>query len=574
MNEIEIRKIHPDHIEESPINPRGEFEEVALHELAQSIAQMGGLIQPIRLRPINGGLFEIIAGHRRVRAWKIARRDFGLKELEIPAIIDNESGDSRAMEMHLVENTQRADLKPHEEAEAVMALMRLEGLDGKPVYPSRKALAERLGKSAGWLADRLKIAELAESVRRDVEKLPVDIARKIARMPVDTQRDLVEGFIEAKEDCEDETDAEVFQSVLEDKGRSVWEEAYFAVDEVVDGSPACTACCHFISGHCLGEYECMDDKNQKVEEFWKGELEANLDELRARFPNAAFEWGNCRAWPCVDLNSSITDNCQSWELREKVLEKKGKKVPLAMAFMNPDSRFVAFVDIDEDSMLVYDAGGEVARKVEPRLGIYISLKDFWKIAPNSAGSSKEHCRYSDWFKVEPLVGKETLALDAQKKKISAARRGLQEARMREIRAAAVMGAKVEPKDLRRAAAQIAYGLAKADLYVNAVKEVYYSLCSAMGVQAEGGVDKPELRHFEEAFERSQAADPGLLLRAAYLPLAFRGVCGNSYNDIEDSAFPLKTYAQMRDDTDKEWDAWEDGQLEKFKEARKAKGGRK
>src|SRR5215217_9463763 len=98
-------------LQESPTNPRRTFSEDALYELADSIRALGGLVQPIVVRPLDIDAYEVVAGARRFRAAKLA----GLDALDARVM---ELTDEQAIEVQLVENAQRADVHPYEEAAA------------------------------------------------------------------------------------------------------------------------------------------------------------------------------------------------------------------------------------------------------------------------------------------------------------------------------------------------------------------------------------------------------------------------------------------------------------------------
>ena len=136
-------------IERSPNQPRKRFDEAGLAELAASIAAHG-LVEPILVRR-EGARYRIVAGERR---WRAAQRA-GLTE--IPAVL-REATDSEAFELALVENIQRADLNPIEEAEAFAALLEEHGL-------TQEKLAERVGKERSTIANALRLLRLPEDVR-------------------------------------------------------------------------------------------------------------------------------------------------------------------------------------------------------------------------------------------------------------------------------------------------------------------------------------------------------------------------------------------------------------------------
>ena len=130
-----------DTIHESTTNPRRTFDEGKLLELAESIKHHG-LIQPVTVRPNSEG-FELIAGARRYRAAQLAEL------FSIPARIV-EIDDTQALEWQLVENAQRADIHPYEEAQGFQRLLDLPGYDVA-------TLVEKSGKSASHIYARLSL---------------------------------------------------------------------------------------------------------------------------------------------------------------------------------------------------------------------------------------------------------------------------------------------------------------------------------------------------------------------------------------------------------------------------------
>lgn len=141
-------------VEPNRAQARTYFDETALLELADSISRHG-ILQPIAVRKKSNGYYEIIAGERRWRASKIA----GLSE--IPAII-KEIDDQQASELSLIENLQRENLNPVEEARGYRDLMDNFGL-------TQEEAAERVGKSRTAVANILRILKLPDSVLRLVE---------------------------------------------------------------------------------------------------------------------------------------------------------------------------------------------------------------------------------------------------------------------------------------------------------------------------------------------------------------------------------------------------------------------
>ena len=142
-------KLNINDIEPKRDQPRKTFDEAALSELADSIA-LHGVIQPLLVRPISDGGYQLIAGERRWRASRLA----GLTE--VPVVI-REMTDSEAMELALIENLQREDLNPIEEAEGYKLLMDTYSL-------TQEQAAERVGKSRPAVANAMRLLALPSEV--------------------------------------------------------------------------------------------------------------------------------------------------------------------------------------------------------------------------------------------------------------------------------------------------------------------------------------------------------------------------------------------------------------------------
>ncbi len=149
--------------------PRYNFDEEALQELAASIKQYG-LIQPITVRKLDGGYYQIIAGERRWRASRLA----GLSEVPVRVI---EADDRRAMELALVENLQREDLNPIEEARGYRVLMDEYGL-------SQEEAAAAVGRSRPAVANALRLLGLSEAVMAMVEDSKLSAGHARALLPI------------------------------------------------------------------------------------------------------------------------------------------------------------------------------------------------------------------------------------------------------------------------------------------------------------------------------------------------------------------------------------------------------
>jgi ParB family transcriptional regulator, chromosome partitioning protein len=146
----EIKKIPIDHIIPNRYQPRTVFDDEKIEELARTI-HIHGVIQPIVVREFDQDKFEIIAGERRWRAMK------KLEWEEVPAIVKNLS-DSETASVALIENLQREELSPIEEAMAYGKLLEIHNL-------TQEALAQRLGKGQSTVANKLRLLKLPQEVQ-------------------------------------------------------------------------------------------------------------------------------------------------------------------------------------------------------------------------------------------------------------------------------------------------------------------------------------------------------------------------------------------------------------------------
>ena len=157
-------------IEPRADQPRKRFDEAALAELSESIREYG-LIQPITVRPLESGYYQIIAGERRWRASRMA----GLTEVPVRVITADEQ---RAMEMALVENLQREDLNPIEEAKGYRALLDDYGM-------TQDEVAQSVGKSRPAVANAMRLLALSEPVRKLVEDGTLSAGHARALIPIE-----------------------------------------------------------------------------------------------------------------------------------------------------------------------------------------------------------------------------------------------------------------------------------------------------------------------------------------------------------------------------------------------------
>ncbi len=164
-------------IEPNRSQPRKEFDEKALSELAESISKHG-LLQPLLVRPLTLGGYQIVAGERRYRACQMA----GLKD--IPVII-RELGDTETMELALIENLQREDLTPLEEAEGYNVLITEHGF-------TQDEVAQSVGKSRPAVANALRLLKLPNSIAEYVKEGKISAGHARALLSLDNEKDMLE----------------------------------------------------------------------------------------------------------------------------------------------------------------------------------------------------------------------------------------------------------------------------------------------------------------------------------------------------------------------------------------------
>ena len=157
--------------------PRKTFDEAALEELADSIRQHG-VLQPLLVRPLTSGGYQLVAGERRWRASRLAE----LKE--VPVII-KELSDTEAMEIAIIENLQREDLNPIEEAEGLQALI------DKCGY-TQEQVAISVGKSRPAITNALRLLKLPEEVREMAKDGTISAGHARALLAFDNQPMMIE----------------------------------------------------------------------------------------------------------------------------------------------------------------------------------------------------------------------------------------------------------------------------------------------------------------------------------------------------------------------------------------------
>ena len=171
-------------IEPNRKQPRYKFDEASIAELAESISQHG-VIQPLLVRPILGGGYEIVAGERRYRACRMA----GITE--VPAVI-RELSDSETMELALIENLQRENLTPIEEARGYKTLMEEHGF-------TQEEVAKSVGKSRSAVANALRLLNLPEKAVELVEENRISAGHARALLSLEDEEKIIKAALEIAE---------------------------------------------------------------------------------------------------------------------------------------------------------------------------------------------------------------------------------------------------------------------------------------------------------------------------------------------------------------------------------------
>lgn len=170
-NMLKIMEIEPNHDQ-----PRKEFDEKALSELSDSIAQHG-VIQPLVVRPMTNGSYQIVAGERRWRAARMA----GLSE--VPVII-KELSDEESIEIAMIENLQREDLNPLEEALGYRYMM-------DELHITQEQTAEKVGKSRPVITNALRLLKLPDEVQEMVKNNVISSGHARALLGFKTESEML-----------------------------------------------------------------------------------------------------------------------------------------------------------------------------------------------------------------------------------------------------------------------------------------------------------------------------------------------------------------------------------------------
>ena len=169
--------IHPDEVAVNPYQPRTTFDEEALTDLAQSISELG-IIQPITVRKISDGSYQLVSGERRLRASKLAKLE------SIPAFV-REANDQESLEMALVENIQREDLDPIEIALSYQRLI-------DEIDLTQESMSKRVGKKRSTITNYLRLLRLHPQIQGALRRREISMGHGRALMAVEYEEAQIE----------------------------------------------------------------------------------------------------------------------------------------------------------------------------------------------------------------------------------------------------------------------------------------------------------------------------------------------------------------------------------------------
>ena len=201
-NKKDVTEINLDEIRSNPYQPRKTFDTASLNELAKSIEEYG-VVQPIIVKKSIKG-YELIAGERRTKAAKIA----GLKV--IPAII-KDFDDQQMMEIALIENIQREDLNPMDEAVSISNIIKLRGY-------TQDEFANKFGKSRTYVTNILGLLKLPEDVKKMVEKRTLSMSHARVLSKIDDEEKVVRL---AKQVITDELSVRELEKITQDDKKEI-----------------------------------------------------------------------------------------------------------------------------------------------------------------------------------------------------------------------------------------------------------------------------------------------------------------------------------------------------------------
>jgi ParB/RepB/Spo0J family partition protein len=249
-------------VSEASGNPRTHFDEHLVRELAASI-KTHGVLQPILVRPLEGGMYEVVCGARRYRASKMARLE------AIPATI-RKLDDDQALELQITENLQRKDIHPLEEALAIKRLHEERGM-------SMEEVASRLGKSQQYLYQRAKLADLIPELQKVFFEghIMVKDAYKLARISAVDQRKFYNEEVKGREDRIDWHDIDYY---IQDFHRKLKNAPFDIADaSLISSAGACITCPKNSAVNSFLFPDLVDDPTCSDSQCWKQKANIAFD---------------------------------------------------------------------------------------------------------------------------------------------------------------------------------------------------------------------------------------------------------------------------------------------------------
>lgn len=525
----EIKLIDVNLILEAEGNPRAEFNEVFLDGLAQSIARQG-LINPITVAFANGGCYEVVCGAQRLRAFSLARERYNLEQKEIPCIVV-EGKESQLSEIRIVENLQRAQLTSAEEAAGVIALMRLTDINGMPVYPTKADVAAALGVSVSWVRDRLAIAEMNESLDKQIEDLPVSIGREIARLPADRRGEVLEAYLNSDE----ETEEDKLEDAISNIGHDL-EDVSFYFNEALAGRSSCENCPYFTGRYCFAQNnDCMDDKENVVYEDYKTRLESEVSRaVKQEFPNATV--ANKFSYS-VELEIGILDVAKHYCDIPIGDAPKGKRVPTLWDVIPKDYSGEIIYRFSSIKPVYEEKDGKLVEKPHSEIGEFRGLTYELRLGVEAAKKILLNSPIAAQWLVLPNSEEEEL--EKKKEKILKECQEKRNAEMRRLRAEDVLNLNfADTPETRRLFARLTYE--------------YYSLMIGKELARIFELDAPKdaSREEWEKFLCENFKDKDILgvLKVALIPYFWRGMYGDSWK--EPTLSPgMRTIDELREETE-------------------------
>lgn len=392
--EGEYRLLPVDRIDPSSTNPRTEFDESFIAELADSIVRLG-LQQPIVVRP-RKKRFEIVAGEQRWRATKHA----GLAE--IPCMV-RDLTDTEALEVQVIENDKRRDVHPLQQMEGYARLLE------RPEYHGDRALlAERISKSVSYVHQRLKLREASEDVRKAFRagKIKSAMAIMIARETPARQKDLLDRATRFNWSTR-----QIQEYILSELRRDVAKGGFDPADAtLLKGVPACGECPK-LAGNCAELYEdasktsctdpdCYVEKQAAHLDRAVGEAKARGEEL-VQIRVGYDYWPQKPRWPGAIEEGSyvrIGGKTKKCDLARKALIVAGQGIGRIVPVCCSSKCAVHKDGVREDYAAKYKEDQRKAKKVADLLRVVCgrivdALLDRLSVAP--AGSTLP---FEDWFK--------------------------------------------------------------------------------------------------------------------------------------------------------------------------------